>query len=62
MISSIVYALALFRYLDAVRTLKGKQFIVDMHIPELLVFPPGADLHEHPLYLSGDIILQDKVN
>lgn len=39
-----------------------KEFISDEHIPDLLVFPPGTDLHDHPLYVSGEILLQDKVN
>ena len=40
----------------------SKQFVSDEHIPDLLVFPPGTDLHDHPLYVSGEILLQDKVN
>ncbi|RUS21547.1 S-adenosyl-L-methionine-dependent methyltransferase [Endogone sp. FLAS-F59071] len=34
----------------------------DYHLPDLLVFPPNTDLHDHPLYLSGNIILQDKAS
>ncbi|CAG8472481.1 2174_t:CDS:10 [Paraglomus occultum] len=34
----------------------------DVHIPELLVFPPNTDLHDHGLLLSGHIILQDKAS
>ena len=48
-------------YLALLRRLKGKQFAVDIHIAELLVFPPGTVLHLHPLYQSGSVILQDKV-
>lgn len=33
----------------------------DEHLPDVLVFPPGTDLHDHPLYVSGHILLQDKV-
>ena len=33
----------------------------DKHLPDVLVFPPGTDFHSHPLYISGHILLQDKV-
>ena len=33
----------------------------DEHLPDVLVFPPGTDLHDHPLYVSGHIVLQGKV-
>jgi hypothetical protein len=36
-------------------------FSVDEHIPNVLVFPPGTDLHDNILYKEGKIILQDKV-
>ncbi|XP_005986929.1 probable 28S rRNA (cytosine-C(5))-methyltransferase [Latimeria chalumnae] len=42
--------------------LTGKQFICDLHLPELLVFPPKTDLHNHFLYTAGNIILQDKAS
>jgi putative methyltransferase len=32
----------------------------DPHIRNVLIFPPGKDLHDHPLVKSGQIILQDK--
>jgi 25S rRNA (cytosine2278-C5)-methyltransferase len=35
---------------------------VDKHLPELLVFPAGADLHDHPLVLEGSLILQSKAS
>ena len=35
---------------------------VDEHLPELLVFPAGADLHDHPLVLDGSLILQSKAS
>lgn len=43
-------------------TLKEKEFLRDMHIPELLVFSPKTDFHEHFLYKAGHIILQDKAS
>lgn len=43
-------------------TLKVKYFVKDMHLPELLVFSPKTDFHEHFLYKAGHIILQDKAS
>lgn len=34
----------------------------DTHIPNLLLFPPGTDLHDHPLVKEGILILQDKAS
>ena len=39
---------------------KEQQPTVDPHIRNLLRFPPGRDLHDHPLVNSGALILQDK--
>lgn len=47
--------------LEELRALKGKRFLLDPLLPELLVFPVQTDLHEHPLYQAGHLILQDKV-
>ncbi|XP_067864144.1 probable 28S rRNA (cytosine-C(5))-methyltransferase isoform X1 [Heptranchias perlo] len=47
---------------DDLRHLTRKQFICDHHLPELLVFHPKTDLHEHFLYTAGHIILQDKAS
>ncbi|XP_037670314.1 LOW QUALITY PROTEIN: 28S rRNA (cytosine-C(5))-methyltransferase [Choloepus didactylus] len=48
--------------LDDLRALKGKCFLLDPLLPELLVFPAQTDLHEHPLYQAGHLILQDKAS
>ncbi|KAM6156140.1 28S rRNA (cytosine-C(5))-methyltransferase isoform 2-T2 [Rhynchocyon petersi] len=48
--------------LEDLRTLKGKHFLLDPLLPELLVFPAQTDLHEHPLYQVGHLILQDKAS
>ncbi|NXA09835.1 NSUN5 methyltransferase, partial [Sapayoa aenigma] len=42
--------------------LSEKKFLLDLHFPELLVFPPQTDLHDNLLYTSGHIILQDKAS
>lgn len=34
----------------------------DEHLDFMLVFPPKSDLHLHPLYVSGVLILQDKAS
>lgn len=47
--------------LEDLRSLKGQHFLLDPLLPELLVFPAQTDLHEHPLYRAGHLILQDKV-
>ncbi|XP_067024171.1 28S rRNA (cytosine-C(5))-methyltransferase-like isoform X2 [Acropora muricata] len=49
-------------FLSQSKALQTKEFISDKHIPDLLVFPPGTDLHDHPLYVSGEILLQDKAS
>ena len=36
--------------------------VADPHIPHLVVFPPGQDLHDHPMVDSGHLILQDKAS
>ncbi|XP_066835527.1 28S rRNA (cytosine-C(5))-methyltransferase [Anser cygnoides] len=48
--------------MEELRTLSGKKFLLDLHLPELLVFPPQTDFHDNRLYTSGHIILQDKAS
>ncbi|MEQ2180971.1 hypothetical protein GOODEAATRI_006711 [Goodea atripinnis] len=43
-------------------TLKNKDFVMDLHLPELLVFSPKTEFHDHFLYKAGHIILQDKAS
>jgi len=50
-----------FSYISTVRSLAKNHFLLDIHIPELLAFGAGTDLHDHVLYKSGEIIFQDKV-
>ncbi|NWU97932.1 NSUN5 methyltransferase, partial [Upupa epops] len=47
---------------DELKGLSGKKFLLDLHLPELLVFPPHTDFHDNVLYTSGHIILQDKAS
>jgi hypothetical protein len=41
--------------------IKFNKNVVDPHIENLLIFPRGTDLHDHPLVKEGALILQDKV-
>ncbi|KAI7848118.1 S-adenosyl-L-methionine-dependent methyltransferase [Circinella umbellata] len=47
---------------EDLKELSKKTFCQDPHLSDLLVFAPKTDLHNHPLYVSGDIILQDKAS
>ncbi|NWX13721.1 NSUN5 methyltransferase, partial [Aegotheles bennettii] len=48
--------------MEELSALSGKKFLLDLHLPELLVFPPQTDFHNNLLYTSGHIILQDKAS
>ncbi|XP_021555999.2 28S rRNA (cytosine-C(5))-methyltransferase isoform X2 [Neomonachus schauinslandi] len=48
--------------LEDARALRGRCFLLDPLLPELLVFPAQTDLHDHPLYRAGHLILQDKAS
>ena len=37
---------------------QGKRVELDPLLPDVLLFPAGADLHEHPLVASHCLILQ----
>ncbi|XP_075761138.1 28S rRNA (cytosine-C(5))-methyltransferase [Pelodiscus sinensis] len=48
--------------LEELSSLSGKQFLLDPHLPDLLVFPSQTDFHKDRLYVAGHIILQDKAS
>ena len=48
-------------FLHRVASLADDEFIQDLHMRELLIFPNKAEFYKNPLYLEGCIILQDKV-
>lgn len=54
-------SLCLMGSVEELKALSGKKFLLDLHLPELLVFPSQTDFHDNLLYTSGHIILQDKV-
>ena len=49
-------------FLLKIGSLKYDEFIVDIHCPEVLSFPPQTEFFRHAAYLNGSIILQDKVS
>jgi putative methyltransferase len=49
-------------FLHRVTSLEMDEFIRDVHIKELLIFPNKTEFYKHPLYVEGSIILQDKVS
>lgn len=48
------------RLRDGTETAATLQFVEDAHVPGLLVFPHGTDLHNHPSVRSAQLVLQDK--
>ncbi|XP_044265060.1 28S rRNA (cytosine-C(5))-methyltransferase [Tribolium madens] len=49
-------------FLDAVSNLDSNEFMIDFHIPYLLIFPPKTEFYQHAAYKNGSIILQDKAS
>lgn len=57
------FLIAIDVYPNRVEFLNGagyyvKQVQKDDMVPELLVLPPGSDLHDHPLVADGSIFMQ----
>lgn len=48
-------------FLNQCNALEEGQFMIDMHIKELLIFSPKTEFYNHQAYKWGSIILQDKV-
>lgn len=49
-------------FLEKVSALGEGEFMVDLHIKDLLIFPPKTEFFKHNAYKEGLIMLQDKVN
>lgn len=49
-------------FLEKVSSLEEGQFMVDLHLKTLLIFPPRTEFFMHNAYKDGFIMLQDKVN
>jgi len=45
-----------------IQDLSSSEFFVDQDIPDVLVFAPDTDLHNHRLYKEGKILFQDKAS
>ncbi|XP_052082210.1 putative methyltransferase NSUN5C isoform X2 [Mytilus californianus] len=50
------------RFRKTIKEFEKHHFTRDLHLPDVLVFPPGTDFHDHELMLKGEIILQDKAS
>ena len=48
-------------HLETISSLNSDDYIQDFHIPEVFIFPSGTKFHNHPGYLKGKLLLQDKV-
>eukprot|EP00090_Calanus_glacialis_P035419 TRINITY_DN60473_c0_g1_i1.p1 TRINITY_DN60473_c0_g1~~TRINITY_DN60473_c0_g1_i1.p1 ORF type:complete len:622 (-),score=205.52 TRINITY_DN60473_c0_g1_i1:3-1868(-) len=48
------------QFLQLISNLKENQYLSDLHIPNLLVFPPKSQLYNHGLVKDGSLMLQDK--
>lgn len=49
-------------FLQLLAGLQPDQFMSDLHVPGLLVFPAKSELHLHPLVTAGSLLLQDKAS
>lgn len=49
-------------FLDKISNLEEGEFMVDIHIPYLLIFPPKTEFYNHSAYRNGIIALQDKAS
>ncbi|CAG9819181.1 unnamed protein product [Phaedon cochleariae] len=49
-------------FLNKIALLNEDEFMVDIHIPNLLIFPPKTEFYRHPAYKNGSLILQDKAS
>ncbi|XP_050701678.1 28S rRNA (cytosine-C(5))-methyltransferase-like isoform X2 [Eriocheir sinensis] len=49
-------------FLHLMENLKEHQYLVDYHLPELLVFPPNTPFWDSVLYRENAVILQDKAS
>ncbi|KAL7288987.1 hypothetical protein TKK_0016945 [Trichogramma kaykai] len=49
-------------HLETLSNMGPEDYIQDFHIPEVFAFPPGTKFHDHPGYLKGKFLLQDKAS
>ncbi|KAK9891044.1 hypothetical protein WA026_013372 [Henosepilachna vigintioctopunctata] len=49
-------------FLEKLSNLESNEFMIDIHIPELLIFPPKTEFYNHEAYKSKMVVLQDKAS
>ena len=49
-------------FLDLISNLGPTDYLSDLHLPDLLVFPPQTPLYQHSLVTGGSLLLQDKAS
>jgi len=49
-------------FLSKVATLEWDEFMIDLHVKEILLFPAGTAFYNHRAYKAGSIVLQDKAS
>lgn len=49
-------------FLSRVASLTPEEFMLDLHVKELLVFPPKSEFHFYPFYQDGRVVIQDKAS
>ncbi|XP_058799370.1 28S rRNA (cytosine-C(5))-methyltransferase-like isoform X2 [Phymastichus coffea] len=49
-------------HLKAISNIGCIDFIQDFHMSEVFVFPPGTQFYNHPGYINGKLLLQDKAS
>lgn len=49
-------------FLSKVVNLGPEEFMLDLHVKELLVFPPKTEFHYYSFYKDGRIMIQDKAS
>ncbi|CAH1990799.1 unnamed protein product [Acanthoscelides obtectus] len=49
-------------FVEKVAALKDGEFMVDMHVPSLLIFPSKTHFYNHQAYKNATIVLQDKAS
>lgn len=49
-------------FLSKVSSLEPNEFMLDIHVKELLIFPPKTELFNCPCYKDGRIMIQDKAS
>lgn len=48
-------------FLERISSLSGNEFLQDLHVPNLLVFPGSMEFYNLEYYHNGSLLLQDKV-